>query len=122
MKDTLWGATLILNLVRAACAGVVWFVIMVVAKPPDIHPAQMLIFPIGYLIVLLPMSLISIGLSKIGVPFVGWFPLVISFTLLPGDPPTYIIHKFAPKLVPVQKYSFLNFTTIILVKDPAALL
>ncbi len=82
----------------------------------------MLIFPIGYLIVLLPMSLISIGLSKIGVPFVGWFPLVISFALLPGDPPTYIIHKFAPKLVPVQKYSFLNFTTIILVKDPAALL
>jgi hypothetical protein len=121
MKNTLWGPTLILNHVRAACAGLVWFVIMAFTGDPGSHPAQMLLLPVGYLIVLLPMSLISVGLSKIGFPFISWFPVILSLILLPGDPPTYIIHKFAPKLVPVQKYSFLNFTTIILAKDPAAL-
>lgn len=121
MKDTLWGPTLILNHIRAACAGVVWFFIMIFAGPPDVYPAQMLLLPVGYLIALLPMSLISAGLSKIGFPFIGWLPVVLSLILLPGDPPTYIIHKFVPQLVPVQKYNFLSFTTIILVKDPAAL-
>lgn len=121
MRDTLWGPTLIVNLVRAACAGVVWAIIMLFSGQPDAPFAQMLLLPVGYLIVLLPMSLISTGLSKLGFPFIGWFPVVLSLILLPGDPPTYFIHKLAPQVVPVERYSFLNFTTVILVKHPNAL-
>lgn len=121
MKDTLWKPTLIVNLVRASCAGLVWMILMLFSHEPNAPIAQMLLFPVGYLIVLLPMSLISTGLAKLGVPFVGWFPVMISLMLLPGDPLTYVLHKFAPQAVPVEKYRFLNFTTVILVKHPHAL-
>jgi hypothetical protein len=90
-------------------------------EPPVGGVAAILIFPLGYLIFLLPMSLVSMGLSKVGVPLVGWVPVFTGFLLLPGDPPTYLIHRFAPKIVPVEKYSFLNFTTVILVKEQNAL-
>lgn len=121
MKNTQWMPTLIVNLVRAACAGIVWAVLMLFSKTTDAPIVQMLLLPMGYLLVLLPMSLISTGLSKLGVPFVGWFPVMLSLILLPGDPPTYFLHKFKPQFVPVEKYNFLNFTTVILVKDPLAL-
>ena len=121
MKNTQWGTTLIVNLIRAACAGIVWAVLMLFLQPKDAPIIQMLLLPVGYLIVLLPMSLICTGLSKVGVPFVGWFPVMLSIILLPGDPPTYFLHKFKPQFVPVEKYNFVNFTTVILVKDQLAL-
>lgn len=121
MKDTQWGPTLLLNLVRSACAGLVWFILMALNGQPFASAPGALIFPIGYLMLLMPTSLASTALSKMGVPFVGWFPAIISLMLLPGDPLTYILHKVAPKLVPVEKYSFLNFCTVILVKDPHVL-
>lgn len=122
MKGTLWGPTLIVNHIRAAFAGVVWAILFFFSDQPDAPVLQSLLLPAGYLLVFLPMSLLSIGLSKLGVPFIGWFPVVLSLMLLPGDPPTYLLHKFAPQLVPVERYSLLNFTTIILVKHPTALL
>lgn len=119
MKGILWGATLILNHVRAACAGIVWFVLFLFlpSDPEAPSPIIFLALPFMYLLGILPMALISYGLSKMGVPFIGLISVMLSILLIPGDPLTYIIHKYKPKLVPIDQYNIINFTAVILVKN-----
>lgn len=118
MSDVMWGPTLVLNHIRAACAGVVWFILFLFL-PSDSgssNPAIFLSLPFVYLLGMLPIALISYGLSKMGVPFIGLMSVMMSILLIPGDPVTYIIHKYAPRFVPVERYKILNFATVLLVK------
>ncbi len=118
MKDVMWGPTLILNHVRAACAGLVWFILFLFlpSDPESPGPVIFLSLPFVYLLGMLPMALISYGLSKMGVPFIGLISIMMGILLVPGDPLTYIIRKYAPHLVPVDHYKIINFATILLVK------
>lgn len=114
-----WGPTLLVNFVRAVSASLVW-IIIVILLDSGTDPLAMLLTPVLYFAILLPVGLISIFLSELGVPFVWIITLMALVTIVPGDPLTFIIHKIAPKIVPLKNYGFLNFTLILFVLEPTA--
>jgi len=124
-----WEKTLIVNSLRAGATGCVYLVFFLFALLTEGQHSNfetqfifVLIFipiiaPIAYLIIYLPIGLICTFLSNKGVPFVGWFSLLLSIVLMLGDPLIYIIKKVKPNLVPVEYYSLINFTMIIFVLE-----
>ncbi len=114
-----WGPTLLVNFVRSVSASLVWIVI-VIFMDSGTEPLTMLLLPVFYFVILLPLGLVSIYLDELGVPFVWFIILMALITILPGDPLTFIIHKIAPKIVPTENYRFLNFILILFVLEPTA--
>lgn len=114
-KNIDWGSTLQVNLIRAAFAGLIWFIIRLFTGDSFSSSLIMLLFPVAYLIFLLPIGLVAGWLSSIGIPFIGLITVIISIFIVVGDPPTFILHKVNPRLVPVEQYGFLNFRIIIFV-------
>jgi len=78
----------------------------------------LLLHPIGYFPIILPIGLIAFFLTKANVPFAGLFAIFISLTIAIGDPLVYLVHKIKPELVPVEKYGFFNLQIIIYVTNP----
>jgi hypothetical protein len=120
-----WGATIKHNLLRAFCAGIVWAVVGFIAggNQPKIpgRPAEFdtgfllgmpLLFPVMYLIILLPMGVICGKLASV-IPFVGWITFLFAILIVVGDPLVCIFSLFAPGLVPMHKPGFLMFTLIV---------
>lgn len=100
-----WGATIWYNLLRAACAGLVLgiFLFFFPQSPGDQMRALAtpLIWPIGYLIMFLPMGIIFSLLRNL--PFVGIIALFFAIIAVSiGDPIVCILHKIFPKIVPVD--------------------
>lgn len=114
-----WGPTLLVNFVRSVSASLVWVIIAILVAS-DVDPLTMLLTPIMYFAILLPIGLVSIFLNELGVPFVWFLILMALVTIIPGDPLTFIIHKILPRLVPTDSYGFLNFRLIIFVLEPTA--
>ena len=110
-----WKDTLQINLIRSIFAGIVWFVIRLFAEQPSGETFVMLLFPLAYLIILLPVGLLAGALSSIGIPFIGIITFIISIFIVVGDPFTYILHKTKPELIPIEDYGFFNFRIIIFV-------
>ena len=61
------------------------------------------------------MGLAASFLSSAGVPFAGWIAAILSLFVAAGDPLVFFLHKYKPKLVPVDKPGFFNFRIIIFV-------
>ncbi len=110
-----WGATLKHNLLRAVCAGMVWAGIGLFTGPPHfVDPPLLLplIFPLGFLCVLLPLGLICAFLAKF-IPFIGLLSVVIAILVVVGDPIVCILSLIVPGLVPMHKPGFFMFSLII---------
>ena len=107
-KDTIW-----LNLLRAAFGGLVWSVFLWTQGGSD--PQMFLLMPLMYPVVVLPVVLFASLLARLGVPFAGLFSLLFSLLIVVGDPFVYVLHKVAPKWVPVKEFGFINFYAIIFV-------
>lgn len=114
-----WGPTLLVNFERAISASLIW-VILAFFLNSGTNPFTMLLTPIIYFVILLPVGLISIYLTELGVPFAWFITLMALVTIVPGDPLLFIIHKIVPKLVPIKNYGLLNFTLILSVLEPTA--
>lgn len=116
-KKIMWRPTLWVNFLRALFAGPVFFVILLLTgeRSPEMISALML--PVTYFIFLLPMGLLFYFLSNIGVPFVGWMPIIFSVLIALGDPFVFLLHKMKPTFVPVYKFNFINFNLIIFVTN-----
>jgi len=113
-----WKSTLQLNLIRAAFAGPVigiWALFGWDEGSLKLFFFYALLFPIMYLVGILPMALIFFWLSSIGVPFAGLFSRVLAFMVAIGDPFTAILARKYPNLVPVEKFGFFNLRPIIFV-------
>lgn len=117
-KQVQWGPTLQVNLMRAFAAGLIIFIATAIANQDASMWFIPLVLPIGYLIVYVPMGLIAEKLSEKGVPYVGWVTVIIALIVMIGDPIIYILYKFAPRLVPVEHFSFINFVMILFVLKP----
>lgn len=117
LKNTSWKLTLIYNLQRAFAAGITWVPLSLIINQET--TASLLLFPIIYLIFLVPISLIVYLLARIGVPFVGLIEILLSLAVVVGDPLVYIAHKILPPgIIPVEKPKFLNFNIFIFVTMP----
>jgi hypothetical protein len=113
-KQIDWRATGVTAILRSVCAGVVWFVVSLVAQ--GFHEAlPMLTFPFVYLIVFTPIGLVTGWLSGLGVPYVGVVSILMAFAVVPGDPLLYALAKLKPDLVPIENPRFLNFAVILFV-------
>ncbi|MCK4358027.1 MAG: hypothetical protein KAW92_04670 [Candidatus Cloacimonetes bacterium] len=114
-----WGPTLLLNLVRSFCAGITWLIIFLAFGSPLSEIWFFILFPIPYFFVYVPIGLLIILLSEIGVPFIGILMYILSLMMVAGDPLTFLLHKVKPALVPAEHYGFLNFRVIIFILQPA---
>lgn len=115
-KETVW-----LNLVRGAAAGVVWMIVFLIIRPPEMKKTALLTFPIGLaigMVTIMPIiSWIFKVMGSMGIPFMGLGNVVIGLLAVPGDPILYVLHKIQPTLVPVQDYRFITWNPFIVVTD-----
>jgi len=115
IKRINWKDTLQINLIRSIFAGMVWFFIRLFVETPSGETFVMLLFPLAYLVILLPIGLFANVLSSMGIPFIGIITVIISILIVVGDPLTYFLHKTKPELIPIEHYGFFNFRIIIFV-------
>lgn len=116
LDNVQWGPTLLLNFWRSVAAGIVWFIIMLLSQTPLQEAASILLFPIGYFIVVIPLGLLAIFLTHVGVPYVAWLTMGAVLSIIVGDPILFLISLVKPGIFGVQCYSPLNFKLILLVK------
>ena len=119
IKYVRWNATLWLNFLRAAVAGVVWFTIGMIGGASINQGAVTVLlgFSLLYFIVFLPLGLVCSFLSDAGVPFTGLITTICALTVVIADPCMFFLHKVKPEIVPVNDYGFLNFILVIFVID-----
>ena len=115
LDNVQWRATLLLNFWRSVAAGIVWFIIRLIMQDSMGEAASMLLLPVVYFVILLPLGLLAIFLSNAGVPYVGFVSLVAAVAIIVGDPIVCLISLIKPGLLPVRNYSPLNFKLIMLV-------
>jgi len=123
----MWRATILHNLLRSLCAGIVWGTLMLVlllggADPAGAPPLGVVLFypvvwPLGYLFVFLPAGLVSGLLSRLGVPFAGFISIAFSLFIVVGDPLVWMLKRIKPQLVPVEAPRFFEFSVIVFVVD-----
>jgi hypothetical protein len=117
-KFIAWGSTLLINLLRAVGAGVVWMIIMLISRNTSMGLGSILtlplILPIAYFVILLPLGLASMSLNRAGVSYVGLVSIVCSLVIIPGDPVVWIFDQATGhKYLPVKQFGFMNFTVIV---------
>ena len=115
-----WGATLWYNLMRAACAGLVLGILMFFFPQSEADRftglAAPLFWPVAYLIMFLPMGVVFSVLREL--PFVGLLAaFFFFFSVAVGDPLVCLIHKLAPKLVPVDAPPLFSLSLVFWVLD-----
>lgn len=109
-----WKSTLWLNLLRSISAGITWFIIRLFLQ--DSGAASMLLLPVVYLVILLPLGLLAIALSKVGVPFIWILSLMAAISIVAGDPLLYVMSLFKPEIIPMKNFSPINFALILFVQ------
>ena len=109
-----WGATFWYNILRAMCTGAILVTVMTLAgsypsenggPPPPVVMA--LCWPIGAFFGLMPFAWLMRGMAAVFPDGFGFFLLipVVFLTAMGvslGDPLVCILHKFIPKLVPID--------------------
>lgn len=110
-----WGKTLQVNFVRAAVAGTLCSILLIMfgGLPISVGLLTIIMAPFVFLGVVLPL----IFLSKIGIPFVGLFLIGPMLYMLIGDIFVYLLKSKYPKLVPVDDFKPFNFTALFFVFD-----
>lgn len=115
LDNVQWGPTLLLNFWRSVAAGIVWFIIRLFMQDPLSEAASMLLLPVVYFVVLLPLGLLAIFLTNAGVPYVWLVSLIAAVSIIVGDPILFLISLIKPGIFSVRHYSPLNFKLIMLV-------
>ncbi len=115
LDNVQWGPTLLLNFWRSVAAGIVWFIVRLLIQDPLPEAASMLLLPVVYFVVLLPLGLLAIFLTNVGVPYVWFVSLVAAVSIIVGDPILFLIGLIKPGIFGVQHYSPLNFKLIMLI-------
>ena len=81
LKNINWQATIQVNLIRSVVGGVVWTIISLAIGTPNAWVA-LLVWPIGYFLVFLPVGIVAGWLNRIGVPFVGLLTFIPAIMLI----------------------------------------
>ena len=127
IKNVDWRSTLIYNHIRAAAAGIVWGVLMLVTDPAhNVLPAIFapISFVVGYLIFFLPFGLAASAAARLPFPYAGLVAgavaAFVSLMIAVGDPLVYLLFKRKPEWIPVDHPGIFNFRLIIfIIGDPS---
>jgi len=129
-RSVQWRRTLWYNLLRAAGAGVIWTVAMLFMSGFQSGVESLLypvVLPVGYLLIGLPLALLLSGLSKILTPVAGGvvsgllalcIALLAAIWVAAGDPLVFLLSRFHPQAVPVERPSLWSTSFIVYVLDP----
>ena len=112
-QDVIWGKTVQINMIRAFVAGIVLAIYG--ATQSDSTIGILIGAPFFFALVFFPFILLLNFLSNIGIPFVGIISILFSWPMFFADPILFTLHKVAPRLIPTEKYNFINFTSLFLV-------
>lgn len=120
-----WGATIWYNLLRAACAGLVLGILMLIfAQSADDRftaIAAPLVWPIAFLVIFLPMGVVFSVLREL--PFVGLLAAFFALVAVAiGDPIVCVLHKLSPKVIPVESPPIFSLNLIFWVLDAPEIL
>ena len=120
-KSIWWLGTLWYNCLRAFCAGLVFTILaaLVGGMKDGVGGALMLPFmwSLMYLVFVLPVGLFCAFLAQL-IPIVGIITVAMSLFVVIGDPIVWFIKLLAPRAVPVESTSFVNFSLIMWVLKP----
>lgn len=118
ISSVLWRETFWLNALRAAGAGVVWgLLILIVEGAPGEGLVMLIGMPVTYFFFLLPIGLLAAWLSWI--PFIGFITGLFALIVAVGDPLVYILKQFRPMWVPVEDPDMFSFQLIGFVMSAA---
>jgi hypothetical protein len=77
-----------------------------------------ILWPVIFFVFMLPVTIV-LGWLSATVPLLGIAAIVYGFFgVTVGDPIVCIVHRFAPKLVPIQRPAFLSLTPVWWVLRP----
>lgn len=115
LKNVLWKETLWYNALRSAFCGLVVST-LTMGMPEAISP---LVAPLGWVMVYFVFVPIALGFSS----FFGLLGLVVTgiaslFFVTLGDPFVWLLNRFVPQAVPVERPSFFSFKAVRLVTVP----
>lgn len=119
-RQILWKETIWYNLLRSFAAGCILGLLSLIFSPSETNSSislAPLLWPFCYLFFFLPVGILFSILKNL--PFVGLLAGFFSIIAVAiGDPLVFLIHKFAPKAVPVESPSFFSFYLIFWLLDP----
>jgi hypothetical protein len=126
-KAIRWGPTLLLHLMRAFSAGLVWCLVMLFVGgggPNTPSPFSMFVmFPILYFtfvpMILIICKIMSAFIAVLGEAFYAMVSFFLALGIIVGDPLLLALNKFKPGILPLRKFNFVNFSMILFVLDPA---
>jgi len=129
LTGTRWIETLHLNGVRVLSAAITLVVLYLVGRLTGILSGPQWANASFINILFMPAALLSIGLAVIlvfrlagsmGVPMMegpaGLMSLVMIVFIAVGDPLIWIVRKYYPGIVPVQRFNIINPRAVILVQ------
>lgn len=113
--DISWGATFQLAIIRLASASLVVILFLVVSDPSSFIGA--LFGAPMFLGILVLLALAGSYLAKsTGVEFFGFAALPAFLVVIAGDPPLWVMSKFKPGLLPVDRFGFFNKIVLFVMK------
>lgn len=118
ISEVFWKETLWHNALRAVGAGIVWGLLLLSTGTVGESLRMMVMLPLIYFVVLLPVGLLASLLSSI--PFVGLFAAFIALLVAVGDPLVWVLSKARPEWVPVDRPGFFSLRIVIFVLSPFA--
>ena len=118
IRHVLWKETLWHNALRAVGAGIVWGLLMALTDPDGNALGMIAAMPVMYFVILLPVGLVASWLSSL--PFVGLFAAFIALLVAVGDPLVYVLNRFQPRWVPVDRPGIFSLRIIVFVMSPFA--
>lgn len=120
-KKTAWKITFIYNLERSLSAGLTWIPIGLLINGKT--TASLLLLPLIYFTIMVPIRVVAYYLVKFNVPVLGpamaliaWF---CSLIIVVGDPLLFVLHKILPAgYIPIEKPRFFHFDVIVYLTKP----
>ena len=129
LTQTHWASTLHLNGVRIASATVTLVVLYLLGlliglvghdSAQGMSLLNVVLLPAALLIVGSAILLIFRLAGGLGVPYMdgcaGLMALVMTVFIAVGDPLIWVLRKFYPAIVPVEKFSFINPHAVVMVQ------
>jgi len=115
-KYVMWKETLLLLVMRAVSAGVVFAILALAGVgAKGANPFILLVgAPLIILIIILPLNIICLFLGSLGIPLMGLVGFASSLFVVFGDPLLWIVDKISKKgIIPVKKFYPINFHLLI---------
>jgi len=100
ISSVLWRETFWLNGLRAAGAGIVWCLVLILTGSPGEGLGMLVGIPVSYFFALVPIGLVAAWLSWI--PFVGLITGLFALVVAVGDPLVYALSQFRPGWIPTE--------------------